>query len=108
MSGENQEKKWFNSCQKDGILVQYAAWTGPKQFWVVLFEGEIMTEEKIQHNSNCKSDEHTKHLCYMVSQGFNLSDEAEYEELIKNPKFKCRHCGRAANSEDNLCEPAKL
>jgi len=43
----------------------------------------------------------------MVSQGFNLSDEAEYQALVKDPQFKCQKCGRLAKSEINLCQPAK-
>lgn len=65
-----------------------------------------MVEET--HNTECKSESHNKHLCYMVSQGFHLSDAEEYNDLIQDAKFKCRHCGRAAKSADNLCEPVEL
>jgi rubrerythrin len=43
----------------------------------------------------------------MVSQGFNLSDETEYQALVKDPQFKCQKCGRLAKSDINLCKPAK-
>jgi len=43
----------------------------------------------------------------MISQGFNLSDEIEYQALVKNPQFKCQKCGRLAKSEINLCKPVK-
>ncbi len=66
-----------------------------------------MAEEKTG-NPECKSESHNKHLCYIVSQGFHLSDAEEYKALIQNAKFKCRHCGRAAKSADNLCEPIEL
>ncbi len=71
-------------------------------------EGVNMAEEKTQQNLDCKSESHNKHLCYIVSQGFHLSDAEESNALIKDPKFKCRHCGRAAHSADNLCEPVGL
>ena len=66
-----------------------------------------MTGENFSSNSECKSSSHTQHLCYMVSQGFNLSDEAEYQALVKNPQFKCQKCGRLAKSKTNLCKPVK-
>lgn len=67
-----------------------------------------MAEEKITHNLECKSESHSEHLCYIVSQGFHLSDAEGYKALIKNAKFRCQHCGRSAKSTDNLCEPEKL
>ncbi len=66
-----------------------------------------MTEE-VQQNSECNSQTHSRHLYYIVSQGFHLSDEQEYKALVKDPQFKCQHCGRAANSDKNLCKPVKL
>jgi hypothetical protein len=67
-----------------------------------------MSEENKGGNPKCKSPEHTKHLCYIISQGFHLSDRNEYESLITDPRFKCLHCGHIANGEENLCVPEKL
>jgi hypothetical protein len=50
---------------------------------------------------------HTEHLCYIVSQGFDLGDESSYRTLVTNPKFQCGHCGRKAASDKNLCVPGK-
>ena len=61
-----------------------------------------------KNNSECKSESHSQHLCYIVSQGFHISDPKEYNALIKNPKFKCQHCGQVAEKKDNLCVPNKL
>ena len=49
---------------------------------------------------------HGEHLCHLV-EDMGISVE-EYKELIKNPKFLCRKCGRVAARERNLCEPIKL
>ena len=49
--------------------------------------------------------DHDKHLCSLVSEGMDLLD---YKELVRNPKFICRVCGRAAASEKNLCDPVPL
>ena len=38
-----------------------------------------------------------------------LEDDAEtFFELVRDPKFICKKCGRAAKSEDNLCKPTDL
>ncbi len=67
-----------------------------------------MAEENVRHNPQCKSDSFREHLCYIISQGFHLSDEQEYKALVENPEFKCKHCGRVANSDKNLCKPVRL
>jgi hypothetical protein len=35
-------------------------------------------------------------------------DLKELRPLVKNAKYICRDCGRAAASEKNLCSPKKL
>jgi len=67
-----------------------------------------MTQEDYRKNSDCGSELHTQHLCYFVSQGFHLSDPEEYNALVEQAQFKCRHCGRVAKSENSLCQPTKL
>lgn len=49
-----------------------------------------------------------EHLCYIVSQGFNLGDEQEYADLTDNALFRCDHCGLHANRNENLCVPVPL
>jgi hypothetical protein len=49
-----------------------------------------------------------EHLCYIVSQGFHLTDAQNYSALIAKPKFHCNHCGRQAASTRNLCVPIEL
>ena len=48
---------------------------------------------------------HSKHLCDMAKRGVDLN---AYKELVKNAKFICKKCGRAAAKEENLCEPVPL
>jgi hypothetical protein len=67
-----------------------------------------MPGKKSKRKPKCKSQSHDEHLCYFVAQGFHLSDSREYNSLINKPKFKCRHCGRAANKDRYLCEPVSL
>jgi hypothetical protein len=61
-----------------------------------------MTEPKMPH------PEHEKHLCYLNNLGFQISNEEEYKELVRNPKFLCKNCGRVAVSQSNLCRPVEL
>ena len=63
-------------------------------------------DTKLDQGSGVKS--HMEHLCYMVSQGFHVSDEQEYKVLVENPRHKCLRCGRVAANDDNLCSPGSL
>jgi hypothetical protein len=58
--------------------------------------------------TDCDSGLHTEHLCYIISQGFNLTDEQGYQALVEKPAFQCGHCGRTAKSGTNLCVPVGL
>lgn len=60
------------------------------------------------HKTDRKVENNTEHLCYLISQGFHISDAQEFKNLINRPKFACRHCDRHANSDVNLCMPEKL
>ena len=51
---------------------------------------------------------HDKHLCYLTNMNFHLANLKDYKLLLKDAKFVCRVCGRAAASEKNLCKPVKL
>ena len=64
-----------------------------------------MPHEFPQHNTECTSEDHDKHLCYLISQGFHLSDKKAFQAMTNKPKFLCRHCGRQANNDKNLCVP---
>jgi hypothetical protein len=67
-----------------------------------------MDKENTQLISDCHIGVHSQHLCYIISQGFHLSDEQEYKALVENAEYKCSHCGHAAKSNTNLCVPAHL
>lgn len=61
-----------------------------------------MTQDPMPHPG------HDKHLCYLNNLGFQVSNAEEYKSLIREPKFMCKNCGRAAASEKNLCKPETL
>ena len=59
-------------------------------------------------HKECKSDEHPRHLCHFASYGYHVNSEEGYKDLVKEPRYKCYSCGRTANIEESLCNPAKL
>ena len=69
---------------------------------------KIMTPENPKDNQECKSDEHTQHLCYFVSYGYHVDNPEEYKDLVEEPRYKCEFCGRTAHLEKSLCMPMKL
>jgi len=49
---------------------------------------------------------HGTHLCHMAESGeFTLE---QIKALVRDPKFICKTCGRAAAKEENLCDPVPL
>jgi hypothetical protein len=61
-----------------------------------------MTQEHV----SCKN--HPHHLCKLTSDGLHKTDPKAYHELVQNPEYVCKSCGRVAAKKDNLCMPAKL
>ena len=51
---------------------------------------------------------HGQHLCYLTNIDFQNSNSGEYKKLVKNAKFMCKTCGRAAAKKSNLCRPVNL
>jgi hypothetical protein len=67
-----------------------------------------MMAKILQHNTECCTGDHTEHLCYLISQGFDISDAQEFRSLIEDAQYRCDHCGRHAKSYTNLCVPMHL
>ena len=51
---------------------------------------------------------HDKHLCFLDNIGYVKSNLEKYKELVKNPAYVCKNCGRVAASDQNLCKPEPL
>ena len=49
---------------------------------------------------------HSNHLCDIVEEG--EVSFSNFKKLVKNPKFICKTCGRAASKDESLCEPDSL
>lgn len=68
----------------------------------------MMDKDSI-HYVDCPCSEHnTAHLCYLVYEGFHLSNPDEYKAMVKDARFRCRQCGRTARNAENLCKPDPL
>lgn len=67
-----------------------------------------MANQTPKGNTACKSDAHTKHLCYFVSYGYHVDNVDEYKDLVEKPNFVCQICGRTAHAKESLCQPSKL
>jgi hypothetical protein len=57
-------------------------------------------------NTSCKNHQH--HLCELTGNGMLKTDPKKYHELVQNPSFVCKSCGRVAAKKDNLCTPVAL
>ncbi len=67
-----------------------------------------MLQKTIKINSTCDSELYNQHLCFIISQGFHLTDEQEYKALIEEANYTCERCHRTAKSDLNLCVPVPL
>ena len=67
-----------------------------------------MIEKQASRERHCRPECHDEHLCYLIAQGLNLTDEDAYQALIRDPLFRCGHCGRTARSDASLCVPDTL
>ena len=54
-------------------------------------------------DQQCKGD-HTKHICALATE----KKFDEIKQMILNPKYACTKCGRAAESDKNLCYPVPI
>ena len=44
---------------------------------------------------------HEAHLCMADNVGFVKNNLEEYKNYVRNPKFVCKNCGRAAAKAEN-------
>jgi len=54
-------------------------------------------------DQQCKGD-HTKHICALASE----KKLEVIKQLTKSPQYICANCGRAADSDENLCNPVHI
>jgi hypothetical protein len=54
------------------------------------------------------SDNKEKHLCKLVKKDYLKENLPDYIELIKNPKYICKKCGRVAVDKHYICKPVEM
>ncbi len=47
-------------------------------------------------------------LCSLVKKGILKDDKKRFKQLVHEPCFYCRKCGRLAAQAKNLCKAEKL
>jgi hypothetical protein len=52
--------------------------------------------------------DHEKHLCLLKNVGYVKRHLDDYKALVRDAKYVCRKCGRAAARKKNLCKPDKF
>jgi len=67
-----------------------------------------MTEKKLEHNADCASQAHDKHLCFLMYEGYHFDHPGEYKEIVQDAQFRCQNCGRTAHRSDQVCKPIAL
>ena len=55
----------------------------------------------------CK-DQNTYHVKNHLCQIIVDRDLDRIKKLVKDAKYYCKNCGRAAHDKGNLCNPAKI
>ena len=76
---------------------------------MIIFRVEIIQkEERAMADLKMPHPSHEEHLCFLQNVGYLKSNLEEYKKLVKDAKFICKGCGRAAASDKNLCAPEKL
>ena len=53
-------------------------------------------------------ENHENHLCYLQNTGYLEEMPEAYKDLIRDPRYWCRSCGRAAADRGSLCTPERL
>ena len=67
-----------------------------------------MAEKQMEHNTECTSQGHNKHLCFLMYEGYHFDHPSEYKEMVQDARFRCQNCGRTAHRSDQLCMPIAL
>jgi len=62
---------------------------------------EIKYDKECKGGKDCKE---TSHLCKIAGR----KDLELVRKLVKDSRFFCRKCGRAAHVPDNLCKPVEI
>jgi hypothetical protein len=63
-----------------------------------------MTDEAVQRCHSSQDCHEKNHLCRLIVK----RDLGRIKELVRDARFYCKNCGRAAREKENLCNPSKI
>ena len=49
-----------------------------------------MTEKKLEHNADCASQAHDKHLCFLMYEGYHFDHPGDYKQIVQDARFRCQ------------------
>ena len=67
-----------------------------------------MAEPSVEKLVCWHAEEHKKHLCFLMSEGFHYEHPDEYREMVQDAHYRCQNCPRTAKCAENLCMPIEL
>ena len=56
----------------------------------------------------CNGDSHDQHLCKLTGEGLHKDNPDQYAQLVRDPQFVCKSCGRVAAGKESLCAPIRI
>lgn len=65
-------------------------------------------EEKVADPEKKDKVKKIRTLCKLVKRDYLKKHFKEYQELVTNPLFICRKCGRVAKEKQYLCRPVLI
>lgn len=63
-----------------------------------------MSKSSSMHCKGSQNCHELNHLCQIIIR----KDLGRIKELVKESVYFCKNCGRAAHSEENLCNPSRI
>ena len=63
-----------------------------------------MGDKDVQRCDGSQDCHAKNHMCQIIIR----KDLGRIKEIVKDSRFYCKNCGRAAHSEENLCNPSRI
>ena len=68
----------------------------------------IIYNNRLKRQLIGKSSMAKEKLCSLIKKGLLKDDKKRFKQLVGEPCFFCKKCGRLAAEGKNLCKPEKL